>query len=58
MSDVKVIETVYGKFSKYQIVKRPSLLGNPKFYIRKNGRPYRGPFSSLQAAVQAAENEG
>lgn len=58
MADEQIVETVYGKYSKYEIVKKSSLLGSPKFYIRKNGKPHRGPFSSLKAAVETAQKEG
>lgn len=56
-TDKDVVETVYGKYSKYEIVKKTSLLGNPKFYIYKNGKIHRGSFSSLKDAVKAAEEE-
>jgi hypothetical protein len=58
MSSDEVIETVYGKFAKYEIVKKTSVFGSPKFYIRKNGSHHRGPYSTLGAAVKAAEDEG
>ena len=55
MADKQVVEVVHGK---YDIVKETSLLGNPKFYIRKDGKPHRGSFASLRDAVEAARKEG
>lgn len=58
MSDGQIVETIYGKYSKYEIVKKASLFGGPAFYVRKDGKPHRGSFSSLRAAVEAAEKDG
>jgi len=58
MSEKTVVETIYGKYSKYEIVKDSPMLGSPKFYVRKDGKPYRGSFSSLAAAVEVARKEG
>ena len=58
MSDNEVVETLYGEYSKYEIIKDESLFGSPKFYLHKNGSPYRGSFSSLSSAVEAAREEG
>lgn len=57
MGTKEVVETIYGKYSKFEIVKESSTFGSPRFYIRKNGKPYRGSFSSLSAAVEAARRE-
>lgn len=57
MGDKKVVETVYGKFSKYEIIKDSGML-TTKFYVRKDGKPYRGSFSSLESAVAAAKAAG
>ena len=54
----QVVETIHGKYSKFEIVKETSTFGSPKFYIRKNGKAHRGSFSSLAAAVAAARKEG
>jgi hypothetical protein len=59
MSDKKVVEVVYGKHAKYEIVKSSGgLMGSTSYYIHKNGQPHRGSFSSLAAAVEAARKEG
>ena len=58
MSDKQVVETIYGKYNKYEIVKDAGgVFTGPKFYIRKNGKAFRGPYSSLPAAVEAARKE-
>lgn len=57
MSD-KVVETIYGKHNKYEIIQKPStLIENTKYYIYKDSKPYRGSFSSLRDAVDAAKSE-
>ncbi|MBV2137112.1 MAG: hypothetical protein KUF79_09915 [Candidatus Thiodiazotropha sp. (ex Ctena orbiculata)] len=59
MSSDKVVETVYGKHAKYEIVqKEGGVFGSSKYYVRKNGSPHRGPYSSLRDAVAAAEKDG
>lgn len=57
MSDKTVVHTLFGKYDKYEIVKATGWW-NTKFYIRKGGKPHRGSFSSLKAAVEEAEKEG
>lgn len=55
----EVIETIYGKYHKYEIVKESGgVFGSPKFYIYKDGEYHRGSYSSLRDAVAAAEKEG
>lgn len=59
MSDKQVVETIYGKYHKFEIVKDPGgVFGSAKFYVHKDGRPWKGSYSSLAAAVQAAKDEG
>ena len=57
MSDKQVVETVYGKYHKFEIV-RDSGFVSTKFYIRRDGKPYKGPYSSLSSAVEAAKSQG
>ena len=58
MSEGEVVETLYGKSSKYEVVKKPGgMFSSAQFYVRKNGKPHRGPYNSLRAAVEAAEKE-
>ena len=56
MSDDEVIETIYGKYSKFEVIKKTTLSG-VKFYIDKDGKYHRGSFSSLKDAVAAAKKE-
>ena len=58
-SDRKVVETVYGKHHKYEVLKEPAgVLSSSKYYVYKDGKFHRGSFDSLRDAVQAAESEG
>jgi hypothetical protein len=57
MANKEVVETVFGKYSKYEIVKETSIIGSPKFHIHKDGKYHRGSFSSLKDAVEAAKAE-
>lgn len=57
MSDRTIVETIYGKYHKHEIVKDSRLFG-VTFYIWRDGKPYRGSYSSLKAAVEAAQREG
>lgn len=59
MSDKTVVETIYGKYHKFEIVKDPGgVFSGVKFYLWKDGKPFKGSYSSLAAAVQAAKDEG
>lgn len=59
MTNQEVVETVYGKYSKYEIIKESGgVFGSPKFYVYKDGKYHRGSFSSLRDAVEAAKEEG
>lgn len=54
----KVVETVYGKHHKYEIVRDSGVLST-KYYVRKeDGSMASGKFSSLEAAVEWAEEKG
>lgn len=57
MSD-QVIETIYGKYNKYEILKSVGPLGGIKFYLYRDGKPFKGSYSSLADAVEAAKKEG
>lgn len=57
MADKIVVETLYSKTSKFEILKDSSVFST-KFYLYKNGRPHRGYFTSLRDAVRAAKEEG
>lgn len=60
MGDAKtVVETIYGKYHKFEIVKDPGgVFSGVKFYVRKDGKPFKGSYSSLADAVKAAQEEG
>lgn len=59
MSNKVVVETVHGKYSKYEIVKDAGgIFSSPKFYVWKDGKPFKGSYSSLAAAVEAAKKAG
>lgn len=55
MSDGSIVETVYGKYHKYEVVKRIGPFGGVKFYVHRDGNPHRGPYSTLKEAVAAAQ---
>jgi len=57
MSDKLVVETIYGKYHKFEIVKDAGgVFGSVKFYVWKDGKPWKGSYSSLAAAVLAARD--
>ena len=59
MSDYTVVETIYGKYHKFEIIKDSGgVFGSVKFYIHKDGKPFKGSYSSLANAVQAARDAG
>jgi hypothetical protein len=60
MSDKKeIVETVYGKYNKYEIMKESGgVFTSPKFYVYKDGKPFKGSFSSLRDAIEVAKNPG
>lgn len=58
MSDTTIVETIYGKHHKYEVVKKTSIWGSPRYYVRRDGKPWRGAFTSLKDAVEAAESAG
>jgi hypothetical protein len=53
----KVVETVYSKHHKYEIVRDSGVLST-KYYVRKeDGSTAAGSFNSLKAAVEWAEEK-
>ena len=53
-----VAETICGEYQKFEIRQDSGgVFGSPKFYVW-DGKPYKGYYTSLAAAVQAAEDEG
>jgi hypothetical protein len=55
----EVIETLYGKYSKYEVVREPGgVFSSAKFYIYQDGEYLRGSsFSSLRDAVVACKEK-
>lgn len=59
MSEHKVVETIYGKYNRYEIVKYGSgVFSSPSFAIYKDGSIHKSGYSSLADAVQAAKRLG
>lgn len=57
VSEKKLVETLHGRYHKYQIYRSSTFLGY-EFWIYRDGERYRGTFKTLQAAVEAAKKEG
>jgi hypothetical protein len=55
MAEKKIVETIYGKYSRYDVVKRTSLIFPPEFYLYRDGKYFKGSYSSLADAVRAAQ---
>lgn len=59
MGNKEVVETIYGKHHKYEIVKDSGgVFGSIKFNIYRDGSYYKGSYSSLADAVAKAKQEG
>lgn len=55
----RVVETIYGKHSKYEIYVLPGgLLSSTSYMVYRNGSFFKGSYSSLSAAVEAARRAG
>ena len=53
----KVVETVYGKYEKYEVIKQTGIISSPKFIVRSSNGKYSGTFDSLAAAVEWANRQ-
>ena len=58
MGQKTVVETIYGKHHKYEIMKESGVIGSTKYYVFRDGKPFKGSFGSLLDAVEAAKKEG
>jgi hypothetical protein len=60
MLEGEVVEIIHGKFYKFEVVRKTRAMGflSTEFWIRRDGKPHRGPYSDLRAAVEAARKEG
>jgi hypothetical protein len=56
MKDKNVVHTHFGSRSKFEIVRVDDWFSS-KFYIYKDGRLDGGSYSTLRAAVEAAEKK-
>jgi len=56
LADKTLIETVIGKYHKYDIYRSKTFMGY-EFWIYRDGERYRGTFSDLQSAIDAAKKE-
>jgi len=56
MATTKVVETIYGKHSKYEVVRKKTAF-TTKYYVRKNGDVATGSFKSLNSAVEWAKDQ-
>lgn len=54
----ELIETVYGKRSKFEVYRVSKAFGGHEFIINKDGAYWKGTFDSLAKAVQRAKDEG
>lgn len=54
--DGEVVETIYGKSSVYEIIKKGGMFSTD-FYIYKNGKYHKGSYKDLSRAVEVAKNE-
>lgn len=57
MSEKTVIETIYGKYHKFEIVKDVGMLGGISLWIHRDGRPFKGSYSSLSGPRLAKETQ-
>jgi hypothetical protein len=55
MDKQEVIETVFGRRSKYEVVRVAGW--STKFYVYKDGSKHRGPYGDLRDAVQKAKED-
>ena len=58
MAKKEIVDTVRGKYSRFDVVKTPGgIFSSPKFSIHKNGHYHRGMFGSRSDAFAAARQE-
>lgn len=53
----EVVETIYGKHYKYEVIQETSTFGSPKYLVHCSDGSYSGSFSSLSAAVEWANEK-
>jgi hypothetical protein len=58
MSNDEIVEVVYGKHHKYTVIRKPGgVFTSTEYWIRRDGKPHKGPYKSLRDAVAAAHAE-
>jgi hypothetical protein len=57
VSENEIVDTIYGKHNRYDVVRVKRALQPTHYIIRKNGEYHRGTFSRLDAAVEAARSD-
>ena len=57
MSD-SVVETIYGKHTKYEVIRKSSTVFATKYVVKSSSGKYSGEFSTLVAAVEWARRQG
>ena len=59
MAGKEVVEVVYGKRHKYEIVKTPGgMFGSTSFSIYRDGSYWKGSYNSLARAIDVANDAG
>jgi hypothetical protein len=53
----EVVETVYGKHQKYEVIRETSTLLSPIYYVRSSDGTVSGKFASLADAVDYAQEK-
>lgn len=57
MATKKVIETIYGKFHKYEVVRTDRTFSS-EISLYRDGEYWKGTYSSVEDAVEAARKAG
>ena len=53
----EVVEVIYGRHEKYEVIRETSTLGSPKYYVKSSNGTVSGSFSTLSDAVEWAERK-
>ena len=55
MAEDDIFETIYGDDHKYTVTKKRGFVTD--YWIRRDGKPHKGPYKTLSAAVEVAKKE-
>ncbi|MEA2688747.1 MAG: hypothetical protein QOJ39_2097 [Candidatus Eremiobacteraeota bacterium] len=58
MAEKDVVEVIYGRSHKFEIVRRSTYLVGIKFDVLRDGKVFSSDYSSLADAVARAKKEG